>query len=122
MKNGKLEPSDIGKKFTKEDWKKERFFIFHSVSKIRPERVIGEDNRGWGEDCENEDWLSYEEPKQKKRIEAAPAVFKKHNTTTISGMLFENEKEARSLLESNFIKYPADWDDVKKCWFYEWEE
>lgn len=115
MKDGKLEISDVGKKFRREGWKPiDKYFV---LSFICPDgSLFGHDKDGKSMlFTSNQGFVCYENPKQKKRIEAVPAVYKQNGSYVIG--CFCDLK----LLSEDAESF-AQWDDVKKCWFYEWEE
>lgn len=120
MKNGKLEMSDVGKKFKGEAWHHGQFVIL--IGFRSDGEAVYEDERGQFRFYKNTDWLPYEEVKQTKRIEAAPCVIKTPEGIKISMHNYISKEACEEDFMCDVIKYPADWDDVKKCWFYEWEE
>lgn len=128
MTNGKLEISDIGKKFRREGWKPmDKYF---ELCFIAPDgSLFGHDKDGNSRlFTSNKGFVCYENAKQKKRIEAAPAVIKVNGIYQITADRFGNIDDITKNITSAYggtfsvVKFPADWDDVKKVWFYEFEE
>jgi len=120
MKDGKLEMSDVGK----------RFRILGTEHWFKP-LGLSEDGKYWigeGPDRRAEahpsNWLfmPFEETKVKKRVEAAPAVSLILGKPEIPTNLYGSEEEARRCLGGSFVAWPAPFDPVRGVYYYEREE
>lgn len=74
-----------------------------------------------------DDWQFYEKsicekPKQKKRIEAAPAVIKRNGEWHITTRTYFSFEEAQCEWGEHFITWPCPFDKEKGVFYYEWEE
>lgn len=122
----KLTKEHIGKKFRREHWASYNYFLLLAITSTG--YLLGESRAGEAEYWSSgfSDWLPYEEPKQKKRIEAAPAIFKKTLADGkvlhgITNYIYSSYEEAKSNCYY-LIKWPADFNVEKGVWYYEYEE
>ena len=133
MKDNTLDKSDIGKKFKKIGCCENLFFLLLGITS--KDRCLGENENGTEVSYLNNAFIIFEEPKQKKRIESAPAVVEIINAHShvgnkkfyqITDSFFDSEESAKNYLSNNHIfyfeKWPASFDKEKGVWFYEWEE
>ena len=122
MKNGKLEISDVGKKFKIKGMEPHQYFLLLGITSKGD--LVGEDYEGnpdfW---LPSDGWTPYEEPKQTKRIEAAPAVIRKHfGEYAITPGVGTSADDFGYSGVREVVKWPADFDKEKGVWFYEYEE
>lgn len=124
MKNKKLEISDIGKKFVYKDASGNKIFLLLAITSNGD--LVGEGSDGGWAICEkknNSSWIPYEKEKQPKRIEAAPAVIKKPDGEyAITPGIGISREDFGCSGTREVVKWPADWDNVKKVRYYEWDE
>lgn len=146
----KIDKSHIGVKLTGDCWDEGKFFI--PLAQTKSGHWVGERQDGSGDYfIDRSDWEFYREkiridyetakyfqeinlskihdllspnnPPKIKRIEAAPAVRYSHDgTVKITDIFYASFEQARKWIGSKFITYPAKFDAVKGCWFYEYEE
>lgn len=125
----KLTKDLIGKKIRRSCW--DKGFYFLPLAATSNNHFLGEDQNGTGivVDSWEHDWQLYEETKQKKRIEAAPYVYKNNyvneyliSKTNHLGSNLARLDASRWTNNIEYVTWPASFDKEKGVWFYEYEE